>query len=246
MKNHRILLYLFLLILVTQVLLGAAVYSGFETLSDSGSFGDMFGVVNTLFSGLAFAGVIYALLLQGNQLSLQQQELELTRKELARSAEAQEKSQDTLIKTMLADHDRRRKQATVDYMRSVRPIWSEGRRALNDNFGNKAMTEEDIAKIDNDKDLQRLVREVLSWLEHLAVGANTEVFDKDLIYRMSASYLIRIYKRVALYVETTQKRNPYAYIEFQELMHDFIERRRKRPDTEGIINHAYIPEPFDK
>ncbi|MEY1660692.1 hypothetical protein [Isoalcanivorax beigongshangi] len=31
---------------------------------DAGAFGDMFGAVNALFSGLAFAGVIYALILQ--------------------------------------------------------------------------------------------------------------------------------------------------------------------------------------
>ena len=62
-----------------------------------GEFGDMFGAVNALFSGLAFAGVIVAILMQQAELSLQRQELRLqreeqvdTRRELARSAEAQE------------------------------------------------------------------------------------------------------------------------------------------------------------
>ena len=49
---------------------------------DRGTFGDMFGAVNALFSGLAFAGVIYAIFLQRNELSLQRTELELTRGEL--------------------------------------------------------------------------------------------------------------------------------------------------------------------
>jgi len=35
--------------------------------SEAGTFGDMFGAVNALFSGLAFAGVIYALILQDNE-----------------------------------------------------------------------------------------------------------------------------------------------------------------------------------
>ncbi len=60
--------------------------------TEKGQFGDMFGVVNALFSGLAFAGVIYAILLQRKELQLQRQELELTRHELERSAEAQELS----------------------------------------------------------------------------------------------------------------------------------------------------------
>lgn len=47
-----------------------------------GTFGDMFGSVNALFSGLAFAGVIFAILLQRKELALQRNELELTREEL--------------------------------------------------------------------------------------------------------------------------------------------------------------------
>jgi hypothetical protein len=63
---------------------------------EKGSFGDMFGAVNALFSGFAFAGVIYAIILQKKELSLQRKELELTRNELHRSAEAQIESQKAL------------------------------------------------------------------------------------------------------------------------------------------------------
>lgn len=51
-----------------------------------GTFGDMFGSLNAVFSGFAFAGVIITIIMQ-------MKELELTRKELRRSAEAQDKSQ---------------------------------------------------------------------------------------------------------------------------------------------------------
>jgi len=47
-----------------------------------GTFGDMFGAVNALFSGLAFIGVIFAILLQSKELKLQRKELKFTRKEL--------------------------------------------------------------------------------------------------------------------------------------------------------------------
>lgn len=40
-----------------------------------GQFGDMFGAVNALFTALAFAGLIYTVLLQRDQLALQQQEI---------------------------------------------------------------------------------------------------------------------------------------------------------------------------
>lgn len=63
-----------------------------------GQFGDMFGALNALFSGLAFLGVIYAVFLQRKELELQREELKLTREELRRSAKAQEKSEQALSK----------------------------------------------------------------------------------------------------------------------------------------------------
>lgn len=78
-------------------------FLGSEKPDVRGTFGDMFGAVNALFSGFAFLGVIYAILLQKTELSLQRQELKLTREELnltreelKKSADAQEKSEKSL------------------------------------------------------------------------------------------------------------------------------------------------------
>ena len=61
-----------------------------------GTIGDMFGAINALFSGLAFAILIAALLLQGRELALQREELKLTREELARTGKANEEQAETL------------------------------------------------------------------------------------------------------------------------------------------------------
>lgn len=68
-----------------------------------GTIGDMFGAVNALFSGMAFAGIVITLLLQRNDLALQREdlalqreELKLTRDELKRTADAQEESEKAL------------------------------------------------------------------------------------------------------------------------------------------------------
>lgn len=61
-------------------------------LQDRALFGDAYGSLNTLFSGLAFAGLIYTVILQKEELSLQRKELELTRAELERSARANEEA----------------------------------------------------------------------------------------------------------------------------------------------------------
>lgn len=50
-------------------------------LSERGQIGDSFGAINALFSGLAFAGVIYTVYLQRKELKLQRKEQKLQRKE---------------------------------------------------------------------------------------------------------------------------------------------------------------------
>ena len=50
---------------------------------DRGTFGDMFGAVNALFSGLAFAGLIITLIMQHEELGLQREEISQTNDELA-------------------------------------------------------------------------------------------------------------------------------------------------------------------
>ncbi len=80
-------------ILAIQVTAGALVFLLLPDWPTRGQFGDVFGVVNALFSGLAFTGLIYTVFLQREELSLQRKELELTRQELKRSAKAQEQSE---------------------------------------------------------------------------------------------------------------------------------------------------------
>lgn len=61
--------------------------------NDRGTFGDKFGAVNALFSGLAFAGLIVTLLYQKEELKLQREELKETRNELnAQKLEFQEQN----------------------------------------------------------------------------------------------------------------------------------------------------------
>lgn len=76
--------------------IAVAAYFALPDWEKRGQFGDVFGAVNALFSGLAFAGLIFAILLQREDLELQRQELTLTRHELARTAEAQVQSEAAL------------------------------------------------------------------------------------------------------------------------------------------------------
>ena len=59
-----------------------------------GTFGDLFGAVNALFSGLAFAGLLYSLLENKRQIMAQQEELILNRQELLKARKIQEKTEE--------------------------------------------------------------------------------------------------------------------------------------------------------
>jgi hypothetical protein len=68
------------------------------SISSAGLYGDSFGVLNSLFSGFAFAGIIITILLQRDELRLQRLELE-------RSSVAQESSaRMAALSLLLADY----------------------------------------------------------------------------------------------------------------------------------------------
>lgn len=75
--------FIITLIIVPIVIFGLwyLTYILLKDCDTRGTFGDMFGSVNALFSGLALAGIILTILLQRNELKLQREELKETRKE---------------------------------------------------------------------------------------------------------------------------------------------------------------------
>lgn len=86
------------LVLTLVAVWAAVVVATFSGWAERGQFGDMFGGINAIFSGLAFASLAYALYLQRRELSLQRLELALTRRELAKQAAAQASQADTALR----------------------------------------------------------------------------------------------------------------------------------------------------
>lgn len=72
-------------------------FAFFCTWDERAQFGDAYGALNALYSGLAFAGIIITLFLQREELTLQRAELRATRDELARTSRAQEASSVALV-----------------------------------------------------------------------------------------------------------------------------------------------------
>jgi len=76
---------LILLIIIIWLCTLIGVCASFDSWAERGQFGDLFGSINALFSGLALAGIIYTIYLQKQELSLQRTELRLQRKAMEAS-----------------------------------------------------------------------------------------------------------------------------------------------------------------
>ena len=143
------------------------------------------------------------------------------------------------IRSFLADHERRKKQATLDYVREIRPSYTKRRQVIDNKYGSDVLSDADVAEITNENgEIRDHLKEILAQLEFIAIGVNTGVFDKDIWYRMSGSYMIRIYNRFRSYIKFTQKNNPFAYIEFEEIVIEFEKRKSIKPDPRGPIKYS--------
>jgi hypothetical protein len=100
------------------VIFGLAVIFCISDWEHRGQFGDMFGGLNAVFSGLAFAGVIYAILLQRRELAMQREEMRMSREELA--------AQNQLITAQLATMQESLKFETTKEALSSEPVFRLG------------------------------------------------------------------------------------------------------------------------
>jgi hypothetical protein len=77
----------FAVILIVFGVFAAMSYPGYPALEASvekrGQYGDSFGIVNSLFTGLGFAGLVVTLLFQQKQINRQAQQLEIERDDLS-------------------------------------------------------------------------------------------------------------------------------------------------------------------
>lgn len=86
--SYWVLFWIALAVVALWIGAGIVLYdaeAGTPIWGERGTFGDMFGSVNALFSGLAFAGIIFTVLLQRQELQLQRHELKLQREEIIES-----------------------------------------------------------------------------------------------------------------------------------------------------------------
>jgi hypothetical protein len=142
------------------------------------------------------------------------------------------------IKAFKADHERRKKQATIEF---VGNILREVRLKIDAKYKFKTLTEADILRIKSEPEEEAELRNTLGAIEHLMVGVHTGVYDKDILYRMSASYITNLFDRVKPYVDKAREDfTPAAYTEFEQIAREFQSRRRGEITVlhRGEIKHS--------
>lgn len=103
-SKNKILIKLILLVVLIWGLSAILIMAFLSEWSDRGTFGDLFGAVNALFSALAFAVLIYTIILQREEIKQNRQEIVLNRKELEKSGKLQRKAQEVLIQQVEQTH----------------------------------------------------------------------------------------------------------------------------------------------
>jgi len=129
-----------------------------------------------------------------------------------------------LIRTFKADHERRRKQATIEYLGPVfRELRAKVRRS-------KQIHDSDLSEIE--------IKDILGAFEHECVGLNTGVYDKEVFFRMFGPSIPEVYKVLLPYIERLRASYPKAYIEFEEVVRELEDCMRVRPELKGSITHS--------
>jgi len=103
-SKNNLLIKLILLVVIIWGISGFLIIFFLSEWSDRGTFGDLFGAVNALFSALAFAVLIYTIILQREEIKQNREEIVLNRKELEKSGKLQRKSQEVLIRQVEQTH----------------------------------------------------------------------------------------------------------------------------------------------
>lgn len=127
---------------------------------NAGEFCDLFGSVNALFTGLAFAGLLFTINIQREELTLQRQELQLTREELRAASEAQAKSAHALAQQLQKDRLAREMTFAIEQFDNLNEDWSL-------NVRQEIFASPDITALASDPERLRRVERFLNYLNHV-------------------------------------------------------------------------------
>lgn len=130
-----------------------------------------------------------------------------------------------------AEQERRRAQATIDYVQQAHKEWLGNERALQERLGSTRLCSVLLEEIDKDPESKRLMQSMLWLMETLAVGVFSGVYDKRLLCRFAGSFIANVYDEYYPYIAEQQHKMPSSYMEFEALAEAFRSAKQCRLST---------------
>ena len=140
------------------------------------------------------------------------------------------------LKSILDDHERRKKQSTLEYYTEVYPYLRELRTKITDAFCDEYINPND-PRFKENQSIQKVTYEYLVIIERFSVGINSGIYDLDVFAQTSGKTVSDMYKKLSLVINQWRISQNYP-----EMFYDY-EKMSKEIDE--IRDRAY-PRPSGK
>lgn len=117
-------------------------------------------------------------------------------------------------RTFRADHERRKKQATFEYVNAV----SERFRTALNKFDEKHGVNKVVDISDYDEEDRFIVKSYLNEIEYICAGVNAGVFDLQILHKMMGTGLVGRHHRFQQYILQRRAQKPSVFVEFSEVV----------------------------
>lgn len=135
-----------------------------------------------------------------------------------------------------ANHERRKKQATIEFYHIIDDHCTESLRQIDKKFPrNNVISVSDIESDKSGDDTLRAIKKYLYHMECLSVGINTKVYDIFVFERMAGNFTVRWFDRLKEVIISFRKDfdsqgcpKSHAYKDFEDVVSRLKEVRKKR------------------
>ena len=133
-----------------------------------------------------------------------------------------------------ADHERRKKQATFEFVNSVSDRYRSSLSKFDAKHGAGKLV--DLSNYDDEDKF--FVKSYLNEIERICAGVNAGVFDYAILRKMMSSNLRDSHHRFSQYIKEAQGRNGMLYCEFDEVVKKLASDVEKSYKNVGKISKS--------
>jgi len=143
--------------------------------------------------------------------------------------------------SVLADHERRKKQSTVEFHNTIiNPeaidLWNKIEKTFKTDDNRNWEIDPD------NNDMFKTVQSYFTYLERFSVGVNIEAYDIGVVNQICGTALKNRYKHAKRFIKQRQKYNSNAYKDFERLVERLEELEKEKLDENEKKERAKIKE----